>query len=81
METRAEVESKIDFSNEYEINPENAIDLRTSFSPKNKNPETELSKPIAYWQVFEDKYGKTPNLSIIDLLFNVGPESLAILRK
>jgi hypothetical protein len=75
------LDSKIGFSTAYEINPENAIDLRTSFSPKNKNSETELLKPIAYWQVFEDKFGKTHNLSIIDLLFNAGPESLAILRK
>ena len=75
------LDSKIGFSTAYEINPENAIDLRTSFSPKNKNSETELLRPIAYWQVFEDKFGKTHNLSIIDLLFNAGPESIAILRK
>jgi hypothetical protein len=28
-----------------------------------------------YWQVFSDKHGFEHNLSIIDLLFNMGPES------
>lgn len=31
--------------------------------------------PIQYPQVFEDKYGFVKDLSIIDLLFNMGPES------
>lgn len=28
-----------------------------------------------YWQVFKDRFGFTPNLSIIDLIFNMGNES------
>jgi hypothetical protein len=28
-----------------------------------------------YYQVFEEKHGFIPNLSMIDLLFNEGPES------
>lgn len=35
--------------------------------------------PVAYHQVFSDKHGFQANLSILDLLFNVGPESLSIL--
>ncbi len=27
-----------------------------------------------YWQVFKQKYGFQPNLSAVDLLFNMGPE-------
>lgn len=34
-----------------------------------------------YHQVFEDKYGFIPNLSILDLLFNLGPESLGYLKR
>jgi hypothetical protein len=30
--------------------------------------------------VFKDKYGFQPNLSIVDLLFNMGPEGLLVLK-
>ena len=36
--------------------------------------------PKPYYQVFDAKYGFLPNLSIADLLFNMGPESLIVLR-
>lgn len=35
--------------------------------------------PRPYYQVFEARHGFLPNLSIIDLLFNMGPESLLVL--
>lgn len=35
----------------------------------------------SYYQVFESRHGFLPNLSIIDLLFNMGPESLLILKE
>jgi hypothetical protein len=49
-------------------------DLREAIHPK-KHPVLRDFKP--YYQVFEQKYGFRQNLSIIDLLFNMGPESLA----
>lgn len=33
-----------------------------------------------YWQVFKERFGFVPNLSIMDLLFNEGPESLYYLK-
>ena len=36
--------------------------------------------PHPYYQVFEEKQGFQPNLSIVDLLFNMGPEGLLVLR-
>lgn len=35
---------------------------------------------VPYYQVFEHRHGFLPNLSIIDLLFNMGPESLLVLK-
>lgn len=37
-------------------------------------------KPVSYYQVFEQRNGFLPNLSIADLLFNMGPEGLLVLR-
>lgn len=33
-----------------------------------------------YYQVFQGKHGFLPNMSIVDLLFNMGPEGLLVLR-
>lgn len=38
-----------------------------------------LYRPKPYWQVFREKFGFVGNLSIIDLLFNEGPESICYL--
>ena len=60
-----------------EYNPtlsENIIDLRESIHPKKDNSIE--NKP--YYQVFEQRFGFLPNLSIIDLLFNMGNESQLI---
>lgn len=46
------------------------IDLRTGI----KNGHLNLSLP-PYIQVFNTKFPFTPNLSILDLLFNLGPEA------
>ena len=37
-------------------------------------------QPKEYSQVFEYKYGFLENLSILDLIFNCGPEARLILR-
>ena len=52
------------------------IDFRTTISPKYKNSSvlSEISFPY-YEQVFEHKHGFVKNLSILDLLFNKGPDT------
>ncbi|WP_353140175.1 WbqC family protein [Pseudopedobacter sp.] len=48
------------------------LDFRENIHPKKES--TYL--PVQYYQVFEDKYNFMPNLSIVDLLFNQGPQAL-----
>jgi hypothetical protein len=58
------------------------LDLREAIHPKRSNnilKTLKLEKP--YFQVFAQKYGFIPNLSIMDLLFNEGPESIIYLKK
>ena len=63
---------------EYIFEPE-GIDLRNSFNPK-QQPYQNVTKALPrYMQVFEEIHGFTPDLSIIDLLFNLGPDASAYL--
>ncbi|MCR4571697.1 MAG: WbqC family protein [Bacteroidales bacterium] len=58
-----------------------AEDYRSVIHPKRPNTimrDLGLERP--YWQVFRDKFGFVPGLSIMDLLFNEGPESICWLR-
>ena len=50
-------------------------DLRNTVLPKNFMEW----KPVKYQQVFEERTGFFPNLSILDLLFNCGPRSYELL--
>lgn len=56
-------------------------DLRQEMTPKTHR----RLRPVAdqwpvYYQVFSEKHGFKPNLSIIDLLFNMGPDSKSYLE-
>ena len=69
----------IDYTNEYQNEPNDIMDLRTGFKKLQQTQEG-FSVPT-YIQVFDVNNGFIPNLSIIDLLFNLGPESLGVLQK
>lgn len=66
------------------------IQYTTSFEADVENdfrwisPKQDIADPSfllkSYYQVFQDKHGFLPNLSIIDLLFNTGNEGILILR-
>jgi hypothetical protein len=55
-------------------------DLRDMIHPKKDIIDTEFVS-VPYYQVFEQKFGFIENMSIIDLLFNMGNESLLILDR
>ncbi len=72
-----ELEVPITYTQEYLKEPENNKDLR--YLAKAKNQKTFNLKP--YKQVFEANHGFLSNLSILDLLFNEGPNTLNYLQQ
>ena len=56
-------------------------DFRERIHPKKEfRTEDPDFYPQPYYQVFQERLGFLPNLSIADLLFNMGPESLLVLQ-
>jgi hypothetical protein len=70
----------LDISNtsHYITNP-GFLDLRNSFHPKSQNRQIIKYELPRYIQAFETKHGYISDLSIIDLLFNLGPEAASYL--
>lgn len=60
----------------YEKTPTGALDFRDAFNAKDRS--TVHFTP--YRQVFAHKYGFLPNLSILDLLFCMGPDSISYIN-
>lgn len=62
------IKNELNYTENYEKEYLNSIDLRGNFHPKLVNSNT----LIPYPQVFENKFGFVPNLSCIDYLFTMG---------
>lgn len=71
------IDCKIDFTTQYIKEYNNLIDLRTVLHPKKDWHKVEQD---SYPQCFDERYGFRPGLSILDLLFNLGPESSLFLK-
>ncbi len=77
-----DLDVNICYTNDYrtELSPDE-VDLRERIHPKKDwNTDTDF-QPEPYYQVFDAKLGFTPNQSIIDLVFNMGNESILVLQR
>ena len=78
------IPADIRFTSEWEavtIEGHKVTDLREAIHPKRPNTilkDLGLERP--YWQVFSPKHGFIPGLSIMDLLFSEGPDSICYLK-
>lgn len=73
LETKVQVNFTADFQSTYS---DDILDFRSAIHPKMQS----CIKLNSYYQVFESKFGFVPNLSIVDLLFNMGNESQLIIK-
>lgn len=64
----------------YNVLTEDFDDFREQIHPKKRDNDADFI-PVEYTQVFQEKYGFIPNLSIIDLLFNEGPNATELLSQ
>ena len=71
-----DIEIKLKLSKEYKVVYDDSLDLRK----KIENQKHSISKNKIYNQVFFEKNGFLNDLSIIDLIFNEGPNSLSYLK-
>ena len=69
-----DIQPKVGFSIEW-ATVHSQLDFRESIRPKHPLPDPDFT-PKTYYQVYQQKYGFQANLSVLDLLFNMGPESI-----
>lgn len=72
-----EIDCVVNFTEEFIPLDQYSKDFRFSISPKAKSHSTKYSE---YIQVFSERLTFSPNLSILDLIFNMGPESKSYLK-
>lgn len=71
------LKNKISYTSTFVKIPEGCIDMRVALSSKSLDrtqPPEDVY--INYFQSFSEKYGFLPDLSIIDVLFHLGPDTL-----
>jgi hypothetical protein len=66
--------TEIRMSDSYVEDLDGSLDLRLALHPKRALPPAVEAVP-AYTQIFADRHGFVPRMSIIDLVMNMGPEA------
>ncbi|MDP3437671.1 MAG: WbqC family protein [Bacteroidales bacterium] len=75
LDLPAKIDLTDEFLNKSDLKRAIISDFRETIHPKRVSPFAELNEKGRYHQVFAHKFGFFANLSVIDLLFNEGPES------
>ena len=70
-----DIQPSVSYTKEFTPSEGLVGDYRSAIRPKHPEPDPDFT-PKRYYQVYEQKHGFLPNLSILDLLFNMGPESI-----
>jgi hypothetical protein len=70
------IDKEIRYTDHYEADSGDPSDFRYRISPKNKNVNAGINMN-RYFQVFSNKYSFVPGLSFLDILFNLGPDSVS----
>ena len=74
-----EIDTRLSTTASFVQSYDDALDCRYTITPK-KRKIRPLERGPEYFQVFGIENGFIPDLSILDLLFNLGPESTALLK-
>lgn len=74
------VETDISFTDKFVHSYSDVTDFRQAITPGNRKKKSTFIE-TTYFQVFSDKLGFIPDMSILDLLFNMGPESWSLLKE
>ncbi len=77
-----DISKEISFTKEYIKNyGDDVEDLRETIHPKKDYRTYDIRfSPVPYYQLFTEKQSFYPNLSILDLIFNMGPETCIVLE-
>ncbi|MFN8209268.1 MAG: WbqC family protein [Bacteroidales bacterium] len=76
------IETAIMLTSSWESTPVAVDDYRNDIHPKpHKNKGDQHFREIPYTQVFQSKFGFVSGLSVLDLLFNAGPEASVLLEQ
>ena len=68
-----DIRPQVHYTNDYVKKADG--NYRDAIQPKHPTPDTDF-QPCPYYQVYRQKHGFLPNLSILDLLLNMGPEAI-----
>ena len=70
-----DIHPKVSYTTDFSRQPSDIDDYREVINAKHPQADADF-QPRRYWQVFEGKHGFQSNLSILDLLFNMGNEAV-----
>ena len=70
-----DIHPNVSYTSDFRHQTSDIVDFREVINAKHPQADADF-QPQRYWQVFEGKHGFQANLSVLDLLFNTGPESI-----